>query len=134
MDEKEIENRELRKAFERVTKAVEGMPKTIEEVEVEIDGDTFDGKRIPLAKVRAGDSKRLAQAVPIDDRSAIIDALLKGTKNLDPKLVVQQQSTCLNHLLAVVAKFIPAEPTPPTPEPSSEPTEPSDGEAGESPA
>lgn len=125
MDEKEIENRELRKAFERVSKAVEGLPKTIEEeVEVEIDGDIYGGMKIPLAKVRAGDSKRLAQAVPIGRRSPIVEALLKGTKNLDPKLVVQQQSTCLNHLLTAVADYIPAEPT-------SEPTEPSDGSASE---
>lgn len=129
-----MEERELLKAYDRVSKAVEGMPKTIEEVELKDEFGGIDvGMKIPLAKVRAGDSKRLCLAVPEGQRSPIVAALLKGTRSLDPTLVVQQQSTCLNHLLTAVKPYLPAEPTP-APEQANGPTEPSDGEAGESPA
>lgn len=125
-----MEERELLKAFERVSKAVEGMPKTIEEVEIEDDLGGIDvGMKIPLAKVRAGDSKRLCMAVPEGQRSPIVAALLKGTRSLDPTLVVQQQSTCLNHLLTAVKPYLPAEPTP-APEQPNGPTESSDGSTG----
>lgn len=114
MSEKELDQLEataLRDSYVRVSKAVEGLPKTPEEVSIENSEGGIDvGMRIPCVKVRAGDTYRIAMAIPPDQKTGIVRALLKGTdpKLVPPDLVVQQQCTCLHHLLSIAAKYIPA--------------------------
>lgn len=105
---KELENKALRDAYGRVSKAVEGLSDVPIPMEVENElGEVDSGMQIPLAKIRAGDTKRLCLAIPPGKKTLIVEALLKGTRKLDSDLIVQQQSTCLHHLLKVVKPYIP---------------------------
>ena len=118
------QEQELRAAFNRVERSLEGVVTTAQRVETEIAPGKIDvGMRIPLVKNRAGDVRLIAQAIPQNMRTKVCNELAFGVRSLPDELTVQQQSTCVSHLVGKARPFIPvpsaAEPTP-EPEPSAE--------------
>ncbi len=110
MDETTVlENKALRDSYDRVSKACEGLTDVPIPMEVENElGEIDSGMQIPLVRLKAGDTKRICLAVPPDKKTQIVKDLFKGTRNLPADLIVQQQSTCLHHLLKVAKPYIPA--------------------------
>lgn len=119
------QEQELREAFDRVVKSLEGIDLKATKVEIEtMPGQIDVGMRIPQVKNRAGDVRLIAAAIPKDKQTQKCQELAFGVRTLADDLVVQQQSPCLAHLVAKARPFIPVdEPAPASPEePPNEPS------------
>lgn len=103
------EQQELRAAFDRVVKSLDGVDVVARKVEVEIAPGEIDiGMRIPLVRNLAGDIVAIAEAIPQNMRTKVCKDLAFGCRSLPADTTVQQQSTCVSHLVGKARPFIPA--------------------------
>lgn len=97
-------------AIERIKKAIAGKPEKNHDAQTGFDpeGNPTFGQCTPLSdKIAAGDVLTLCELIPKDSRTQVVKDLAMGTRQLPAHYKIQNQTQCLHHLLAEVAKHQP---------------------------